>query len=95
MQFITKKSRGIGLFICKNAVLDDGDFSAGDAFAGEGAEAASRVFDDAIAVSMDSKVAADFGADTTSFSHTNLADNDLADFDFLTTEELNAEALAG
>lgn len=44
---------------------------------------------------MNGEVAADFCAVTAALRHTDLADDDLAGFNFLAAADLDAEALAG
>lgn len=63
--------------------LDDSDFSTGHAAAAVGADFAGRVFDYTVTVSVDRKVSADLGADATALAHTDLANDDHADFDLL------------
>ena len=69
-----------------SSCLDDGDFGAADRATTEGADFAAAKSDDTVTSGVDGVVAADAGADATAFAEADLADDDLADFDFLTTE---------
>ena len=75
--------------------LNDGNFGAADRAAAEGADFAATKSNDAVTSGVDGVVAANAGADATTFAEADLADDDLADFDFLTTKQLDAEALTG
>lgn len=72
------------------AGLEDDDFGAGHGTAAEGTDAALLEGDDAVAGCVDSEVAADEGALTGALVHPDLAYDDHAGFDFLTTVQLDA-----
>jgi hypothetical protein len=74
--------------------LYDGNFDTCNAAATKCADLASFVGYDAVFVGMDGEVAADFGANTAALSHADLADDYLADFNFLATKKFDAEALS-
>jgi hypothetical protein len=75
-------------------VLLNSNFGAGDGAAAEGADFALRIGNDAVAGGVDSEVAADTGANTSTLAHTNLADDNLACLNTLATGNFYAEALA-
>jgi hypothetical protein len=63
-------------------------------FARKKADSASLELDNAIFSGVNSEIAANFGAHTRALGHADLADDDLADLDFLAAEQLHTEALA-
>jgi hypothetical protein len=87
-----------GIILCVHlprGFLFDGDFDAGDGAAGEGADLAGFVGDDAITLGVDGKVTAQEGAGAGALGHADLTDDNHTGFDFLAAVKLNAEALAG
>ena len=79
----------------KHQTLFDDDFGAADSFAGEAADAARLEGHDAVFVGVDGVVSAQLSAFASAFGRTDLADNDLADFDGLASIQFYAKALAG
>ena len=67
--------------------------SATDRATTEGADFTTAKRHNAVFGGVDGVVAADAGANATSFTKTDLADDNLTDFDFLPTKKFNAEAL--
>jgi len=76
-----------------NLVLFDRDFDAGHTAAGEGADFARCHFDNTVFGGVDGEIAAGEGTFATALATADLADNNLAGFDLLATEQLNAQAL--
>lgn len=67
-------------------LLFDGDFGAGDGSTGERPIAALLELYGAVPHGVDRIVAAEHSAYARALAHTDLADDDLAGFDFLTTK---------
>jgi hypothetical protein len=76
------------------ASLFDGDFGAADRAAAESTDFARLHFYYAVTSRMNGKIATGCGADARALCHTDLADDNLSDFDGLAAEQLDAEALA-
>ena len=75
--------------------LDDSNFGAADAAAGEVADFAAGEGDNTVTGSVDGEVTAQLGAVAGALRQADLADDYLADRDFLATRNFDAEALAG
>jgi len=73
--------------------LFDSNFSATDGFAGKTAETTCLVGDNAVAIGMYGKVAAQLSAFAGALGKANLANDNLADGSFLAARQLNAESL--
>jgi hypothetical protein len=72
-----------------------GYFGAGDCTAAERFVLSFGVLYDTVLRSVNGEVAAKHCAFTGALAHANLADDNLANFYFFATKELNAKALAG
>ena len=70
-----------------------GNFNALDAFTSEEANAASSVLNDTFAVSVDSEVAAELCALTSTLGQTNLANDNVTSTSLLTTVQFNTKSL--
>ncbi len=76
-------------------LLLNAHLGAPGSFTGEILYLAANKLDDAIFVGVNSKVAADVSARTSNFCSANLTYDNLTSVNFLTTENLDAEALTG
>jgi hypothetical protein len=74
-------------------LLLDSNFGAAYGLACKEANLALDKLDDTIAVGVDCEVAADAGTNTWALRHTNLADDNLTDFNFLATIDFNTKTL--
>ena len=79
----------------RSETLDNLDFGAADSFTSIGLFVASNKGDDAVTSGMHRVVGAHHGAFARDFGHTDLAEDNLADFNSLATRLLKPEALAG
>ncbi len=71
-------------------MLFDSDFDARDGAAGEGADLAGLVRDDAIALGVDGEVAAEECTRASALGHADLTDNNHTGFNFLAAVKLYA-----
>jgi len=91
---IIKTIRTDGFYVCDRVFLLNSNFGAADGFAGKTANLANLVGDNTITLSVDGEVTAGVCASTSALGLADLAHDNLADADFLATEQLNTEALA-
>jgi hypothetical protein len=81
------------LTIIRDKELLDGNFGTSDCFTSEEADFAVTELDHAVTGGVNGEVTAQLGAITGALSQADLADDNLADFDFFATKQLDAEAL--
>jgi hypothetical protein len=81
------------LTIIRAKELLDSDFSATNGLTGEEADFAVTELDHTVTGGVNGEVTAQLGAITGALSQADLADDNLADFDFFATKQLDAEAL--